>query len=222
MADNLLRLIAWQNPALIVLSAAGALVAASRRDPLTWPLVAGLALTTAAMTWLVPFQGHGWGYRYLHGLLGNLALLAASAWVRFMPCVDQRASGWARAGVATLGCAALALPLSLYDVHATIRPAAAAQAAIRRSAADVVLVDQTGIFYGDDLVRNDPWLATRPKVIDLGALTDDQARALCRSARVAIFDARDAAKFGVHISTTLPSPRAAHVRALLAASCGRE
>jgi hypothetical protein len=30
---------------------------------------------------LLPYQGHGWGYRYLHGLIGSLSLLAGYGWI---------------------------------------------------------------------------------------------------------------------------------------------
>jgi len=44
-------------------------------------LVAGLVLTLLAMFMLLPYQGHGWGYRYLHGLIGSAALLGGYGWI---------------------------------------------------------------------------------------------------------------------------------------------
>ena len=43
-------------------------------------LAAGIVLTLVAMLILLPYQDIGWGYRYVHGLIGSAALLAAFAW----------------------------------------------------------------------------------------------------------------------------------------------
>ena len=38
-------------------------------------LGAGVVLTFAFFSFYPSTQGHGWGYRYVYGMLGNLALL---------------------------------------------------------------------------------------------------------------------------------------------------
>ena len=54
--------------------------AVRRGEGIARPLAAGILLTLVAMLLLLPWQGLGWGYRYLHGLLGSMALLAGYGW----------------------------------------------------------------------------------------------------------------------------------------------
>jgi hypothetical protein len=239
MADNLLRFIAWQNPLAIVLALAALLSSPSggsvwtrqRPDegglhprPTLWPLAAGIALTLLAMLPLAPFQGFGWGFRYLHGLLGSVSLLAAAAWVRWVrPGEASAARGWAMLGAATAFSVLVAAPIQLAQAHALIAPFAKAQAAIqgakvRGVPADVVVVDETGIWYGQDLVRNDPFLEQGPRVMSLQALAEPQLRTLCGEARVALFDRTDAREFGVLTfdTPTPPDSQTLRLRAVLA------
>jgi hypothetical protein len=51
----------------------------------------GLLLPLAVMTAILPYQGHGFGYRYLHAQMGDAALLGAY--------------GWQRLGRGVIGCA---------------------------------------------------------------------------------------------------------------------
>jgi hypothetical protein len=196
-------------------------------DGTLWPLAAGFALTLLAMLPLSPFQGFGWGFRYLHGLLGSASLLAAAAWVRWVrPGEASAARGWAMLGAATAFTALVAAPIQFAQARALIAPFANAQAAIRDATvggvkvggapADVVIVDETGVWYAQDLVRNDPFLTAGPKVMSLQALTEPQLRALCGKARVALFDRTDARRFGVLAFDTPPDAQTLRLRAVLA------
>jgi hypothetical protein len=102
--------------------------------------------------------------------------------------------------------------------------------AIGRSDAQVVLVDPMEAWFGGwgaDLVRNDPFLRTSPKVMALGHLDEEGLRKLCRNYDVALFDRRDAAQFGLRMEqTALASPPAVRryeeLRKLMASlGCGR-
>ena len=79
MAQNLLRFVVWQNPVTIMLLVLGG-SAAVRAGGVRRDLLLGIVLMLLVATVLMPFQGYGWGYRYLHGLLGNAVLLAALSW----------------------------------------------------------------------------------------------------------------------------------------------
>jgi hypothetical protein len=87
MAANLLRLVGWSHLALwpLVLLGAGLW-----RKPQVAALLA-LLLPLAVMTAILPYQGHGFGYRYLHAQMGDAALLGAY--------------GWQRLGRGVIGCA---------------------------------------------------------------------------------------------------------------------
>ena len=189
MAKNLFRFLTWQNPAAVALGVIGAGVALRRGGVLRYATL-GLMLMVAAVVFVMPYQGHGWGYRYLHGLIGSLCLLAALGWVRITEAAAETPRRALALGLAALTVVSLLvlLPLRGWQARAFIAPYAEAAAAIVRADADVVVVDTTGLHFGIDLVRNDPWLRNRPKVMDLVWLRPATIRSLCAAHDVAVFD----------------------------------
>jgi hypothetical protein len=212
MALNLLRWELWQNVLAVPLLLTVALPVL--RTPGPWrPMVGGIVLTIVVMTIVLAFQGHGWGYRYLHGLLGNLCLLATYAWFRLK---DQLG---ARRELRALFAAALALsvafmPFRAWQAERFAAPYRHANEAIDRIDADVVLIDAPKHIYAADLIRNDPFLTNRPIRMTPVLLSDAQLTSICSEYRVAYFNDADAERFG------LPEPRGATdpVR-VLPASC---
>ena len=89
------------------------------------------------------------------------------------------------------------VPVHALQMRRTHEPYAGAHAAITGSTSGAVIVDSTEVFYGNDLVRNDPFLRNFPKVFDLGELKLDQVRELCGRYRIALFGAREAQRFGI-------------------------
>jgi hypothetical protein len=211
MAKNLLRLIAWQHPLTLPLLLAALPGAAVAKGPLR-PLLWGLVLTLAAMLLLLPAQGLGWGYRYLHGLLGSLALLGAQGWLRLTEAAGPNRLRTAFAAT-TAAALLVLLPLHLWQAQTYATPYARADAAIHARDADVVVVDPTGLRYGVDLVRNDPFLEGRPKVVDLYALTPDGLARLCASGSVGLFERAEGLALGV---PALDEPRGAEAERLRA------
>ncbi len=215
MAMNLIRFATWQNPLTAPLLLLGG-VAAFRAKGTLRSLILGIALTLAAMVVLLPYQGHGWGYRYLHGLLGSACLLAAWTWDRLTQGLAGAERGVAR--LALLVIAALSVcvlfPLRAWQAHAFVHPYARADHAIRHADADLVLVDDIDGWFTIDLVRNDPYLRNRPIVMDLKALSDVQLSALCGRYSVALFDDASAAGFGIRVAK--PGPGETDVRSTLA------
>jgi hypothetical protein len=154
------------------------------------------------MTIVLAFQGHGWGYRYLHGLLGNLCLLATYAWFRL-----EEQFG-ARRELRALFAAALALsvaiiPFRAWHAERFAAPYRHANDAIDRIDADVVLIDAPKHIYAADMIRNDPFLTVRPVRMTPVLLNDEQLTAICGKYRVAYFTDADAERFG------LPRPNGA-------------
>jgi hypothetical protein len=198
MAQNLLRFALWQNPVLFPLALIGGAVAL-RTGGVMRSLALGILLTTLAMFVLLPYQGHGWGYRYLHGLIGSAALLAASAWKAALESLPRlgRQQAW-RLFFASAAASFLVLgPWRAWQARCFAAPYAAAEAAIRASRADVVVLDDRGAWFTADLVRNDPYLRNRPKALWLGALSAPQVESLCRDNVIAVFDRFDAARWGI-------------------------
>ncbi|BCJ91488.1 hypothetical protein IZ6_22230 [Terrihabitans soli] len=192
MPRNLVRFVAWQNPFTLVLFCLA--LGAIRRWAFPLPqLLAGIVLTLIFVV-VVPYQGHGWGYRYLHGLLGSISLIAAFAWIQFTGLEAARMRG---ALIACSVFAAAMLPLRAFQMRSFTEPFARASAVIAKTDADIVLVDPTGIWFGADFARNDPYLVNRPKVLLLNRLTQEDVARLCVGHKIAIFDLSTARTFGV-------------------------
>jgi hypothetical protein len=211
MVRNLARFIAWQNPFVLVLFIAALGSIRLWKSPMP-QLLGGIVLTLVAMTFVMPFQGHGWGYRYLHGLLGNLSLMAAYGWVNIG---GRRIAPMRGALAACTVFAVLMLPLRGWQVRSFTEPYAAAYESIRTTDADLVFVDPTDSWYGGDLVRNDPYLRGRPKVLVLNFLNESDMRRLCARNTVEVFERNDAAHHGIPFASTNPTARR-HTETLLA------
>jgi hypothetical protein len=193
MALNLIRWTVWQNLLAVplLLSVAWAVV----RKPGVWrAMVVGMVLTVLVMTVVMGFQGHGWGYRYLHGMLGSLCLLATYAWFRLIDDTETREK-WRAVFAAALLLSLALVPARALMAARFVAPYGAANKALSRVDADVVLIDAPGHFYAVDLVRNDPFLRNRPKRMTPWLLSDAQLVDLCRTYRVALFTDADAERF---------------------------
>jgi hypothetical protein len=159
----------------------------------------GVGLTLLPYFLFTNNQGHGWGYRHLHGVLGSLALIAAYGWVRILASDAGALAARARAAVivAMVAGVALALPLRAFQVEAVVRPFATASAYLRGLDAEVVLVDVDAIWFGEDLVHNDPFLRARPKIMSLADLTPTQLEALCGRYSLTLVNYSHVARFGM-------------------------
>lgn len=219
MALNLLRFAAWQHLLLLPLVTVG-VVTSWRSSGLVRALALAPLITIAVMLILLPYQGHGWGYRYLHGLIGNLCLLAGFGWLAL------RERGIDRWRVVALSSAASLIGLAWLggNAHRMVVPYATIDRAIAASRADYVLIDDTTAPFAQDLVYNPPYLERRP--IRLAASAVSQLRwpqSLCTGKRVAIVDQKALASINRLFKTALPigaSPALQKARArLLASGC---
>lgn len=226
MLENLLRFVAWQNPILLPLAAVG-YRSARVSEGIAGELFAGLMFTVIAMFLLLPQQGTGWGYRYLHGLIGSLALLAGYGWIALSSRAsrDEMATA-ARMFVIAAGFACLILlPAHARDAHDFVIPYARAQEAVEHAPVDIVVVDKSGLFLGLSLVRNDPFLRNRPKMLDLAKLDEADIAELCARYSIAVFDRSQAFAFGIPPGDMYKSDYDALRRARTAMarlSCGSE
>jgi len=198
MGLNLFRFVAWQAPLTIPLALVG-FVAFRRQSATVRDLALGIFLTLAVVAILMPYQGHGWGYRYLHGLLGSLSLLAAYGWIWLSDRGEIK-----QPAIVLLASLLLSLlivfPWYAHQARRFVTPYAAAAAFIEQTKADIVIVDPSEIWFGVDLVRNDPNLRTSPKVVALFALDEAGLTKLCQRYDAVLFDARDAAQFGIPLA----------------------
>jgi hypothetical protein len=180
--ENIVRFVSWQSLLAAPLAAA-AIAPALRRGGVARALALGPLLTIAAMAVLMPYQGHGWGYRYLHGQVGSVCLLAAWGWDRLGDNVDATGRRMREAVFAAAAAASLLVlfPWRAWQAHATEHQHAVAMRQLQALPADVVVVRGNGAAAIDiDSVRNDPFLRNRPLVMYGPKLTDAQLASLCR------------------------------------------
>jgi len=225
MAECLTRFVAWQNPLTAPLALVGAVLCVRVRGALR-PLAFGIFLTLAATFFATPTQTHGWGYRYLHGLLGSVCLLAAWGWARLTDKLTppQRAAA-NRGFIVACAISLLALvPYRSWEAWSFVHPFAQANAAIQSAKADVVVIDHESdgvLFDKGTLTRNDPFLAHGPKVMALIDMDGDMARDLCADHTVAIFDGHAARAYGLDLVPWREDPGLAPLRAIMAGmNCG--
>jgi hypothetical protein len=201
MGESLIRFVTWQNLLTAPLALIGAVMALRDRGPVR-PLALGVVLTLVAMSIATPSQTHGWGYRYLHGLLGSVCLIAAWAWSKLTDGLAAQQQA-AVNGVLSVACALSLLiltPVRAWQAWSYVAPYAAANAAIQNANADVVIVDHDSqvLFDMGTVVRNDPLLAHRPKVLALAFMNEALVRQVCATHSVAVFNGQSAKAYGVN------------------------
>lgn len=196
MAKNLVRFVTWQSLLTVPLAVAAA-IPAIRAGGTLRAIVLGIALTATAMLVLLPYQGHGWGYRYLHGLMGSGCLLASWYLTRAArpPAVRSARSAFAFACAVSVF---VLLPIRAAMTYAFEHPYAVAERRIKAMDAKVVLVDDAATAFGTDLVRNDPFLRRGPIVLGMGALRPNQWRNLCAQFRLSTFSGDAMAAAGLN------------------------
>src|SRR5579862_3453917 len=226
MLMNILRFISWQNPFLLplVVLAYGPI---RKGRGIARELAAGLCLTVCAVGLIIVAQGHGWGFRYLHGLIGSAALLGAYRWVDLMSrAEDAEAAATRTALVVSTAFAVIVLfPVHALQARDFTAPYVKASAAIASAPTDIVIVDQTGLRAGEDLVQNDPFLRNKPKVLELTEIDETRLPALCRRYSISLFNSSQGLALGIAPVAIVPDEaqeRREKLRAMLAKiSCGK-
>ena len=166
---NLALVLDWQTP-IAALGLIVAICAWRRLSPALRDIALSLALTFLLYIFFPINQGHGWGYRYIYGALGNLALLAAVG-------VDELGEILGRERMRLLVAASIVvtvtiqLPRRFVDAERFTRPFAAGAAWVAAQDAELMIVPTRGVWYGNDLVRNDPLFRKRPLVAAMEGIT---------------------------------------------------
>ena len=172
MAANMLRALCWSPFALLALPLLGA--GAARRDARAAALLAGVLVVLAVMMLILPYQGHGFGYRYLHGVLGNVALLGGYGWLRLAPWHARlRPALVVGAGLTAL----VALPMQALMAHRLYAPFAQTSALMDASGANYAIIGADDAPLALDLVINRPDLGNQPIRLSNGDIADIDALA---------------------------------------------
>jgi hypothetical protein len=159
----------WAVPGLVVLAVVGA--CRWRHDERCRALIVATLLTLVGFLF-VPFdQGHGWGFRYFHSVWFVLPLFAAGALVQGP--APARGSSKTEPRWHTMfadpptqtfvvACALFALVaddgLRAVQIHGFIAENMQQVPHYTDTGRQVVIIDPRWSFYGEDLIRNDPWL----------------------------------------------------------------
>jgi len=208
---NLLRFVAWQNLALLPLLVF-ALPFAWRDRGVGGPLVWGIAGALLTFTLILPYQGHGWGYRYLHPMLGSFALLAGIGYQRLAARIGERADGI----VLTLSAVTLAaaLPLLIAATDRFVAPHVTLERIAASKQADFLIIDTEVSPSTDgrwaanaiDHVRNDPYLGNRPLRFSSRNMDRQAVLELCRRGSVAILTRAEMhrARFALNLPVRSP------------------
>lgn len=221
MTLNLVRFVAWQNFALLPLLVLSAPLALAWRS-LAAPMLGGVALAILLIGFVLPYQGHGWGYRYLHPHLGVVALLAGLGFQRLKEKLGEAADGFV--ALLTVLTLALSIPYLLATTSQFVERHQRLDRLLAAQRSDFVLLDTEPVSASDnawrdsaiDEVRNPPDLLERP--LRFSSRSMDRARlvALCRRGTVTAVLQSDLVHIGF-VAGPVPamSPR---LRSMLAAA----
>ncbi|MBX9857474.1 MAG: hypothetical protein K2Y26_18235 [Gemmatimonadaceae bacterium] len=173
---HVMLLFTWSSPLMPLLMLIGCR-RWEERTKTERDLAAGIVLSLAFyLCFRLVTQGHGWGWRYGHQVLGSVALLAATGWPRFRAVVGITAARrWL----------ALSLALSVFVLFPTraklmLRlslPFAMAGEWLRSQPERYLVIPTDSLWYGQDLVRNEATL-TSPVLLHGAALTGEELRVL--------------------------------------------
>ena len=188
-ATNFTLLLTWHAPLFGALAIIG-LVRARRLHPVLADLALGALLTLGFYFFFPLTQGHGWGYRYAYQILGSLALLAAAGAPSLVAAVGARRTQTLLAASFAIALV-MQVPLRFVQAERFIRPYAAAYRHVLTQPADVVLVHGDSIWYGRDLVRNDPYLRGQPVVLAARFLTPEGRTAIEAAHPGRVVDVKD-------------------------------
>jgi hypothetical protein len=208
-AANLIRFVCWQHPLLVPLGLFGA-VSCWRSEPLVRALAVSFLLPTVVAAIIVPWQGHGWGYRYLHPVLGNAVLLACYGLHR----LESAGLSMRRPLIATTAVAIFLVPIHALMAARIVAPFVQINNDLAGIPADVVIVDSRTVPYSQDVVLNKFDLSNRPILLQSTHLKPEDMSKICEHATVAFYDNPRLAPITQMFSIPDPGPPSAEIEAL--------
>ncbi len=166
----------WAVPGLLLIAGIGAW--RWRYHPICRLLTASALLTLIGYLFVPVDQGHGWGYRYFHSAWMALPMLAAGAFAaRPSPGGEIRGFEDNETCAFVVNCALLTLVVGIglraVQIHQLIADDVRQVPSYSGKEPGVVIIDPRFMFYGQDLVQNDPRLHSRvTRMLTHGAAAD--------------------------------------------------
>ncbi len=193
MFFNLLRLLSW-NAAFLLPLCLAIVPLWKQRNALVIALSGGVLLSIFAMFVILPYQGHGWGYRYLHGFLGGMLILAGYGYQQWREAVGDVAG---RAVAVLAAVTALVLfPSAIHSAHRFVEPYVALTTIVDAQTSDFVIIDNIRNVVAVDQVRNLPDLSNTPLIFSARHLEVEQVVTLCERGSVAVIGEEEVAEAG--------------------------
>jgi len=192
---NLVYLISWNNLAMSIFLI-GLVLNYRPLNPICKDLAWGFLLTFSFYLFFSGTGGHGWGSRYSYSILGNLVLLSIAGFKKMYEA-EESSRAVNILLLSTLLAFFVQIPLRAYQVESFIRPYAATMAYLESEKTPVVIVDAISVYYGQDLVRNDPFLLKTPKIMLKSRLTERQIEILQKNYEVTWVNQEDLVKRGL-------------------------
>jgi hypothetical protein len=141
----------------------------SKASPLLRDLAWGVLLTVLFHCFFLVDQGHGWGYRYCHSVLGDFALLSVAGFYRMMDSLGTRTSNLVLS-LSILLAVFVQLPARSWQARSFVTPFYQSASLLASRSEEIVILEP--ILMGHrDLVRNDPLFTTKPVIVDANRMT---------------------------------------------------
>jgi hypothetical protein len=183
---NLLLIIGWASLATPLLAALG-FTRFRRLPPFLQDCVLSCALTFGFYFLYFLDQAHGWGYRYFHGTLSCLVLVAVAGLQSLANQIEPERLKQLLIGGA-VAAILIQLPLRAIEAERFVRPYAQTAATLHAVPAEMVAVDARHAWYSADLIRNDPFVENRPVMVSIYGLNSASVAALEKVGRVRFVD----------------------------------
>jgi hypothetical protein len=183
-AANLFRYFAWQHLLMLPLLLVAGKVAVRDRNWLLMAMIAAFLLPPLIKLIQVPYQGHGWGYRYVHGAIGLTCILAAVGWRELSRQGLSNSRGLALATALTV---CVVFPWQLSNAYRFSAGYAQVDRQLSAIKSDFVIVDSRATPFGDDLVNNRADLGNRPLRLMAAHILPSYVSELCRRGSISLF-----------------------------------
>jgi len=211
MVLNLMRFVAWQNLALVPLLVAAVPVALRERG-LSAALLLGIVLWLGIVALLLPYQGLGWGFRYLSPYLGSFALLGGFGYRALASRIGARADGLVI--VLSALTALAAIPVLIVTTHRFAEPYLRLEELVLQQRTPFVVIDtevsnppdESWAVHPLDQVRNLPDLSNRPLRFSGNRLNADLIERLCDKGAVTLITRADMHRIGFEQNVPERSP----------------
>jgi hypothetical protein len=168
----------WNMPLMGVCVIAAA-VSWSRLDTFSRDAVLSLILTVCLRGVMPPYMdGEGWGYRYVYANLGLLALVTAVGVEVLTVAMGSRRAVLLFAASA-VAAVAIQLPMRAVQVRRVIDPYYRTSRFFAAQPESVVAFHAAQFLWARQLVRNDPFLRSRPIIMDLDQPNDPVTPPAC-------------------------------------------